>query len=206
MRRCKFLPFANLTLLLAAIFFLPASQLQAGASNKSGNPYGNGTFFPDGGSYTAVVRGANGFLGSMQITTSSSTTATNLTATNSGIATIYAYGEQFTGNAFGVVSGSTIAVTYNGYYPLNLYATVETPATLNAPATYDTKVYSVSNTVSGQFSATLQNSYPNQVFSGTGQANATLYILTNAVNNPLVQVVTTINVSYSTDAEGSRLQ
>lgn len=44
--------------LLAAALLLPC-KVEAGASNKNGNPFGNGTFFNTTGTFSAVVRGQN---------------------------------------------------------------------------------------------------------------------------------------------------
>ena len=52
------LPFLALLLVGSALAFAP--ELQAGASNKSGNPFSaNGTQFPNGGTFTAIMRGPN---------------------------------------------------------------------------------------------------------------------------------------------------
>ena len=141
---------------VSALLFL-SSSLHAGASNKSGNPFGNGTYFPDSGNFSAIVRSSNGFLGVVQFTTQSTNISTNA-LTNSGIATIYAdysmpgyaqAGEQFVGPAFGTVVGSQIAATYNANYNW---------ASTNGTTGVDT--------VNGQFTGTLFNTYPTQSFSG----------------------------------------
>jgi hypothetical protein len=235
----------------------------AGASNKNGNPFGNGSFFSSSGTFSAIARGNNGFLGVYQFSTSSTNTGTN-NLTNSGIATVYANGQQYVGNTFGVIdpAGSTVSATYMGGYSYseyvtiyrtnittvetevgtNVYTTNVTPNAFNAPifsntittnyqidnftsvtndgmggppttnyysftnitlrntqitigntntfvtnitaqtlflsnnisyvtnVTPTTTLNQYSNTLSGQFTATLKNSYPNQIFSGSGQA------------------------------------
>lgn len=52
------LPFLALLLVGSALAFAP--ELQAGASNKNGNPFSaNGSYFPNGGTFTAIMRGPN---------------------------------------------------------------------------------------------------------------------------------------------------
>lgn len=160
-----------LFLVIMALAFAPA--LHAGASNKNGNPFGNGTFFSDSGTFSAVIRGENAFLGVCQFSTSS----TNASTTNSGYASIYAGGNQYLGTAIGTINSSaqTISVTYYGNSP----SAVTVLPTLSSTAisgfagfaySSGTTNFVASNSCVGQFSATLKNSYPVQTFSGTGQA------------------------------------
>ena len=181
----RFSPAASLCTLLVASF-LGSSHLQAGSSNKSGNPYGNGTFFPDSGTFSAIVRGTNGFLGVMQFSTTSAAPTNSLTNSGStaGVATVYAYGEQFSGTANGVVSGSSIATTYLANYSYNLLIpsnniTLQTNGVTTTNQSFSTEA--VNDTVNGQFDATLYNSYPTQSFSGTGQATA-IFTVVNQTN------------------------
>jgi hypothetical protein len=170
------------------MIFIPVPQLQAGASNKNGNPYGNGTFFPNNGTFSAVERSSNGFLGVLQFSTSSTNSSVS-SLTNTGIATIYAEGQQFSGSAFGTInaSGQTLAATYFANTILRSEAlptlTYDTTTVANVPpappSVFYTPVYgltnfSQSNNVSGQFTATLANAYPNQTFSGTGVTTVTI--------------------------------
>lgn len=142
--------FLFMFLLLGIFLTYGLHPLHAGASNKNGNPFGNGSFFPDSGTFSAVVRGDNALIGTVEFSTSASNTST-VSISNSGVAAIYADGQQYVGSAFGVVSGSTIAATYFG----------------------TNSISTSTNTCSGQFTARLQNSYPNQVFNGSGQGAIT---------------------------------
>jgi hypothetical protein len=198
MNLARFSPvFALVTLLFSIVFESP--QLHAGASNKNGNPYGNGTFFPDSGSYTALMRGPNGFVGTVQFATSDTNTSTN-SSTNSGVATVYAGGQQYIGSAYGAqnVSSQELAVTYYGnassqvialptvYYTLQDYTDqYGYTYSLEVP-TFGVTNFTASNSCSGAFTATLQNSYPNQTFTGSGQCYAEIQgvssiIVTNSV-------------------------
>ncbi len=161
----------SLALLLVGSVLALVPSLHAGASNKNGNPFGNGTFFPNTGTFSAIVRGNYGLIGAVEFSTSKSNTSTS-SLTNSGVATIYANGQQYVGSAFGVINGSTIAATYFG----------------------SNSIISSTNTCSGQFSATLQNSYPNQIFYGTGEGSI------SAGNN--IQPISSAPIWVS----GSRLQ
>jgi hypothetical protein len=171
----------------------------AGASNKNGNPFGNGSFFPNSGTFSAIERSSNGYLGVMQFSTSATNSSTN-SLTNSGVATIYANGQQFVGPAFGSVNGSTIAATYIGSYSFGiLVPTVEYDTNGNITSTtYSDKV--ISNQCSGQFTASLQNAYPNQIFSGQGQNT----VITKDLN-PATFIITTTTTQYNTSVSGSRL-
>ena len=227
----NFARFSPVLVLASALVtsMMVSSELQAGASNKNGSPYGNGSFFPDSGSFSSIVRGSNGFIGTVEFATSTTNTSTNAT-TNSGIATIYASGQQFVGSAYGAIepASGTIAVTYFANtagqivaLPTVTYNAEVFTSLSNTALTYTVYLpsfgitnFSVSNNVSGQFSATLQNSYPNQTFSGTGEANAYIQAVnaipvTNgaATNIGLTYeyLVTETNLSYDTSVVGSRV-
>jgi hypothetical protein len=198
----KLLPNTILALLLTGMIFVPISQLQAGASNKTGYPYGNGTFFPNNGTFSAIERSSNGFLGVLQFSTSLTNSSPNSVTNNTGIATIYADGQQFTGSAFGSLNGSTIAATYIGFYGLTaqIATASRNGATINS-VTYTTQI--LTNTCSGQFSANLYNTYPTQNFTGNGVTGIKSFVVTTDA-----QFVTTIeatNIFYNTTVSGSRL-
>jgi len=59
MRSPNFSNLEALALIAAGIVMFGSAQVQAGSSNKNGNPYGNGTFFNNSGTYTAIMRGQN---------------------------------------------------------------------------------------------------------------------------------------------------
>ena len=180
MRRCKSLPFAILTLLLAAIFFLPASQLQAGASNKNGNPYGNGTQFPNGTVYSATMRSTNGFLGIVQFASASaSSTNSGSNSLANSFAIVYANGAQYSGSAYGTVNQSAISCVYS----LGV-VTSETVVTTNGVFNFSATNYSCG----GQFSGTTANAYPIQTFTATGQGSLGT---NNGTNNSIYQTTVT---------------
>jgi hypothetical protein len=141
MRSVKLLPNTILALLLTGMIFTPVPQLQAGASNKSGSPYGNGTFFPNNGTFSAIERSSNGFLGVLQFSTSSTNSSVS-SLTNTGIATIYADGQQFSGSAFGSLNGSTIAATYIANYTFGVLVPTITATTNSTNVTYSDQTLS----------------------------------------------------------------
>lgn len=139
------------------VMLLGVSHLQAGTSNKNGNPFGNGTFYNTAGTFTGVLRGVN-IVGVTQFSTSTNT----------------------------VISGGALYV-YNaniGAYDdtLGVYATLDPssptltalimPATANAIAYTNTAFGTgASNNLSaggGYFSASLSTKPPNQTYSGNG--------------------------------------
>ena len=213
MRSVKLLPHTILALLLTGMVFVPVTQLQAGASNKNGNPYGNGTFFPSSGTFSAIARGQDGFLGAFEFSTSN----TNTSNANTGVATIYANGQQYSGNTFGVIdtAGSTISATYQAGYTYSLYviknttniATLTTAVNTNILTTNVTPILSAiyTNILTTNFSINSYPLYTNLLTTNaiTGDINSISYIYgyTNAistnVNSQSQQIGNTTN--YSTN-------
>ncbi|MEI6082345.1 MAG: hypothetical protein WCR44_07950 [Verrucomicrobiota bacterium] len=200
---------------LAVLLACMIPQVQAGASNKNGSPYGNGTFFQTTGTFSAVVRGEN-LSGTMLFSTGVST---NTAGTNSsGTTTISYLGSSdgstragiYRGNAVGMWDPSSGAISgqlwggqmlsgtnsttvwpeiYNTNFfpqPINTVSNVVTTFvdTNTIPPTVTTVVNTVTNTIyvmpygsnsfndtasiSGNFSGSTQNKYPNQTFTAQG--------------------------------------
>jgi hypothetical protein len=59
MRSLKKISFGSMVLIVAGVMIFGSSALQAFASNRNGNPFGNGTFFQNNGTFSAVIRGQN---------------------------------------------------------------------------------------------------------------------------------------------------
>ena len=89
---------------MAVTLFWLAPHLQAGASNKNGNPYGNGTFFQTTGTFSAVVRGEN-LSGTILFSTGASTNA--VSTNSSGSSVIVFQGNTYMGNASGMWNPSS---------------------------------------------------------------------------------------------------
>ena len=159
---------STLLMMLCASAFLTTSTLQAGGSNKSGNPYGNGTFFPTTGTFTGVLRGVN-IVGVTQFSTSTNTTLT----------------------------GGTIII-YDASYGLyndglGVYATMNPSAnSLNAlilPSTNNALDLSSANIFQGggSFNASLSTKPPNQTYSGNGVITQVLDTNNPTTNPPVNQ-------------------
>jgi len=97
---------ALLATLIAAIF---ASNLHAGASNKNGNPFGNGTFFSNTGTFSAVVRGEN-LSGTIYFSTGTDSNAAS-TNSSSGSSEIVYQGYTYTGNSQASWNPSSSAIS-----------------------------------------------------------------------------------------------
>jgi len=202
---------------LAALFLCMLPQVQAGASNKNGNPYGNGTFFQTTGTFSAVVRGEN-LSGTMLFSTGVSTNA--VSANSSGTTTISYLGSSdgstragiYRGNAVGMWDPSSGAISgqlwggqmlsglnsttvwpeiYNTNtfpVPINTVSNsilsiqttdpntgVTTTTTTNVALTntiyvmpYGSNSFNDTASMSGNFSGSTQNKYPNQTFTAQG--------------------------------------
>jgi len=149
-----------------ALLLIGGSDLQAGASNKNGNPFGNGTFFPTSGTFTGVLRG-NNLVGVTQFSTT----------TNAALS----------GGALAIYDAS------QGLYNQNLgvYASLDPAAnTLTAMILPDTQT-AVSDTAAnifqggGSFSANLSTQPPNQTYSGNGVLSQVYNTDTPSTNPPV---------------------
>lgn len=92
-------------LVLAALAFQFVSDLHAGASNKSGNPFGNGTFFQNTATFSAVIRGQN-LSGTMLFSTGVNTNAGS-TNTSGGSCVISYLGSSDGLTAPGLYNGNS---------------------------------------------------------------------------------------------------
>jgi len=209
--------------LFATAVFLSGSQLFAGASNKSGNPFGNGSQYGNDGTFSAVIRGAD-LTGVTQFSTyggSGSVTTgllrnTNVTGTNAanvpGQASIFLQGQSYRAITTAVIDSAAneISAVFSQITGI--------PFNIQNGANVLTITNSGTNVVTGgAFNANLKNSFPNQTFSGTGSLgwalNVTnpLYILqTNTVTTTNYTVVTNVDinnlVTSSTTVSGSFIE
>ena len=168
----KFYTPSNLALVvLLSMLTFGGVDLRAGASNKSGNPFGNGTFFSTGGTFTGVLRGVD-LVGVTQFSTT----------TNAAL----------TGGALAIYDAS------QGLYNENLgvYASLD-PAANTLTAMILPNTQTALNDVSanifqggGSFSATLSTQPPNQTYSGNGMISQVLDSTTPSTNPP-------VNMSFS---------
>ena len=93
----------SLAFLFLSLVFACLHNSYAGASNKNGNPFGNGTFFQTTGTFSAVIRGQN-LSGTMLFSTGAST---NGGTNSSGGSCVISYlGDTNEGVAPGVYNGN----------------------------------------------------------------------------------------------------
>ena len=134
------LPFMTLLLVGSVLAFAP--ELQAGASNRNGNPFGNGTFFQTTGTFSAVVRGQN-LSGTMLFSSGVNNSTNNATNSSGGSTTISYLGSDgaragiYIGNAAGFWDPSSGSITGQLWGGLNLSRT-------NSAAIYP-EIYNNSN-------------------------------------------------------------
>jgi len=93
------------TVLATLVTAILASDLHAGASNKNGNPFGNGTFFSNTATFSAVVRGAN-LSGTIYFSTGG-----NSTGGSQGSSLIVYQGNTYDGNASGMWNPSSSVIS-----------------------------------------------------------------------------------------------
>lgn len=129
--------------------FLLISNSIAGASNKNGNPFGNGSFFSNSATFNGVLRGSD-IVGVTSFTTSSNSTITG--------GPLYIYDA-----ALGSYD-DTLSVYATLDPSANSLSAFIAPAT-NTPASPNSTSLSAGG---GYFSASLKTTPPNQTYSGSG--------------------------------------
>lgn len=201
-----------MTLLLLAFIVIANPTKIFAFGGAPGGPFSNGSYFPNDGTFSAVVRGENlsGVLqfsttaGSGPVPESGQETTGNFQPYNSavdaigglgstGVATIYYDGDTYSGNSQGAYnpSASTMAVNFQASLPGQGQQDVSvlTPVTVSIPnvitengtttviETQETTfqetqrfLYFDSVYVNGFADCKTSNAFPNQKFSGTGEA------------------------------------
>ena len=184
----------SLIAIVAGFACMGSSQLQAGASNKNGNPYGNGTFFQTTGTFSAVVRGQN-LSGTMLFSTGVNTNGG--TTNNAGGSTVIVYGGYtYQGNTWGMwdpSSGSVSGVFQGG----------QMLSGTNNTSIYP-EIYNTTNTTNDPFGNTYTYfPYPINVVSNA-LVTQTIYITNGtAVTTTTTQVYTNITNTYYVEPYGS---
>lgn len=151
-----------------SILILGGANLRAGASNKNGNPFGNGTFFSTGGTFTGVLRGVD-LVGVTQFSTT----------TNAAL----------TGGALAIYNAALGLYNEN----LGVYASLDPAAnTLTAMILPNTQEPLSANSANifqggGSFSATLSTQPPNQTYSGNGMISQVFNQSEPTTNPPVNQ-------------------
>lgn len=197
----------KLTLLLPALvlgFVLSSSSEAPAFGGPPGGPFSNGSYFPNDGTFSAVVRGEN-LTGTLQFSTSSSVSST-------GVASIYYDGDSYLGNSQGASNpvDSTMTVNFQadaegqGQQTIQVESPVTTQVTtqvinpitgvVTPVQTQQTEfqvtreiLYFDSLYLNGAAECKTSNSFPNQKFEGAGEAELQYYVFSG--NTPVLDAV-----------------
>jgi hypothetical protein len=176
----NFSPSGFSSLVALVMIGITTPQMHAGASNKSGNPFGNGTQFSTAGTFSGVLRGVN-LVGVTQFSTSTTNTLTG--------GPLYVYY-----NDWGLFD-DTLGVYATLNPSANNLSAVILPSPTNSISVTNTAIPAPNNMSEGggAFSASLTTTPPNQTFSGSGQ----LSTVTNSLGNGTNGVSTNMPFSIS---------
>ena len=186
--------------LLATIAASPLLMTDAQAfGGKPGGPFSSGTYFPNDGTFSAVLR-SDDLVGTLQFSTSSS-------SVSSGTAVVYDEGTQYIGNSSGVLNPSSNEITVHFQASLvgqgqqtQTYSEIitETDA-LNDTKTTRSSTYQYfdSSFCTGQATCKTKNDFPNQKFSGTGRTDFKKLVSDGNANSPFVSATTYKDVTVT---------
>lgn len=202
----------KLTLLLPtlAIGMLMSSSYEAAAfGGRPGGPFSNGSYFPNDGTFSAVVRGEN-LTGTLQFSTTSGAGPTSKYVFggegqgglgSTGVATIFYDGDTFQGNSQGALNAEASTMTVNfqadsqqqGQRDVTLQDLVVTGYDDNGQPIQemvDTGIvnYFDSLYLNGSANCKASNSFPNQKFEGTGEAELQ-WLVANFGDTPVFNAV-----------------
>jgi hypothetical protein len=191
----------KLTLLLPALvlgFVISSSSEAFAFGGPPGGPFSNGSYFPNDGTFSAVVRGEN-LTGTLQFSTSSN-------ASSTGVASIYYDGDSYLGNSQGASNpvDSTMTVNFQAdaegqgqqriqvRTPVTTLGTSTTNGTVTntATTTFQTTreiLYFDSLYLNGAAECKTSNAFPNQKFEGAGEAELQYYVFSG--NTPVLDAV-----------------
>jgi hypothetical protein len=178
--------FTPLALIAVGLALIVSSPLRAGASNKNGNPFGNGTYFQTTGTFSAVIRGEN-LSGTMLF---SSGVSTNSSATNSSSGScVISY--------LGSPDGTIEPGVYNG----------------NAAGMWDPSSGNISGQFWGSYPRSGTNSFTNWsqalntnhplLYTNYSTNGSIISITTNYLPNVTIAVVSNSTESYTNTNTGS---
>ena len=159
--------------LIAMLQFTSAPQASA-FGGAPGGPFSNGSYFPNDGTFSAVIRGTN-LVGTAQFSTTSSSVASGAAAGtgvgSTGVSVIYNEGQTYSGNSNGVYDPASeeMIVMFQGSFPGQGQDSYVTAVTGNANDT-EVKLFD-SFYINGSAICQVANDFPNQTFKGEGQVN-----------------------------------
>lgn len=201
---------------LVAMLQLSSAPEARAFGGAPGGPFSNGSYFPNDGTFSAVVRGEN-LSGTIQFsTTSGPGKITELVekggAGSTGVSTIYYDGDTYLGNSQGAYNPQASTMTVNfqadvegqGQNTITVQTPVTTTETTNVinPATGQVTPVQTSQTefvatreilffdalyLNGVAECKTSNAFPNQKFSGSGEAE--FQQLEFAGNTPFLDAV-----------------
>jgi hypothetical protein len=194
--------------LVAMLQFTLAPEVCA-FGGSPGGPFSNGSYFPNDGTFSAVVRGEN-LTGTVQFSTTAGAGETG--AGSTGVSTIFYDGDTYIGNSQGAYNPQASTMTVNfqadvegqGQNTITVQTPVTTTETTNVinPATGQVTPVQTSQTefvatreilffdalyLNGVAECKTANAFPNQKFSGSGEAE--FQQLEFAGNTPFLDAV-----------------
>ena len=201
--------------LLATIAASPLLMTDAQAfGGKPGGPFSNGTYFPNDGTFSAVLR-ATDLVGTLQFSTSSS-------SVSSGTAVVYNEGTHYYGNSSGAFNPSSKEITvqfqassegqgqqsftYQETIQVDNTTTTIDPETGQSTSVTETTIldgnsttysYFDSSFCTGQVTCKTKNDFPNQKFSGTGTTDFKNLVTDENANAPFVSPTTYKDVTVT---------
>jgi hypothetical protein len=194
--------------LVAMLQFTSAPEARA-FGGAPGGPFSNGSYFPNDGTFSAVVRGEN-LSGTVQFSTTSGSGETGVGST--GVSTIFYDGDTYIGNSQGAYNPQASTMTVNfqadvegqGQNTITVQTPVTTTETTNVinPLTGQVTPVQTSQTqfvptreilffdalyLNGVAECKTSNAFPNQKFTGSGEAE--FQQLEFAGNTPFLDAV-----------------
>ena len=177
---------------LVAMLQLTSAPEAHAFGGAPGGPFSNGSYFPNDGTFSAVVRGEN-LSGTVQFSTTSGSGGNGTRST--GVSTIYYNGDTYLGNSQGAynpqastmevnfqsgiqgqgeksikvktgVTGLQALPTYGPDGNITGYISVDATSYLDTTEVY----YFDSLYLNGYSNCKTSNAFPNQKFSGSGEA------------------------------------
>lgn len=186
--------------LAMGILLCNSSEVRA-FGGPPGGPFSNGSYFPNDGTFSAVVRGEN-LTGTLQFST---TTGGGNGST--GVASIYFDGDTYQGNSQGALNAQSSTMTVNFQADAQGQGeqtiSVQTPVTTQGTSTTNGTVTNTSTTtfqatreilyfdslyLNGFANCKTSNAFPNQKFEGDGEAEFQQLVFTG--NTPFLDAVT----------------
>ena len=189
--------------LLATLAASPLLVTNAQAfGGKPGGPFSNGTYFPNDGTFSAVLRSTD-LVGTLQFSTSSS-------SVSSGTAVVYDEGTHYYGNSSGAINPSESEITVQfqassvgqGQQTFTREEIIRNTDPLTGSITFttgpsSTYQYFDSSFCTGQVTCKTKNDFPNQKFSGTGTTDFKHLVADGNANAPFVSPTTFKDVTVT---------